>query len=80
MEAADIQKLIQQETRGLPENALSEILDFILFLKQKLSSHTSRDREFEFNINRELNELNSTGLTHLEEEFRGYRDLYPHEK
>jgi hypothetical protein len=56
----------------LPAEALKEIIDFIDFLKFKLSDKAIKD-----NINYDLSELDKKEISHLEEEFRDYKELYP---
>ena len=74
-----IEKLILKETEGLPPHALNEVLDFIKFIKEKkLKQHG--DDIFNSNLEFELSLLDRKELTHLEEEFKDYKELYPREK
>jgi len=74
-----IEKLILKETKGLPPYALIEILDFIQFIKEKKLKKTREDM-FKDSLNLELSQMDKKELFHLEEEFKDYKELYPHEK
>lgn len=74
-----IEKTILQETKGLPPYALNEILDFIQFIKEKKIKKKGVDI-FKDSLNLELSLLDKKGLTHLEEEFKDYKEIYPREK
>jgi hypothetical protein len=69
-----IEKLILKETKGLPPHALNEILDFIQFIKEKKLKQNGDDI-FKSNLEIELSLLDKKELTHLEEEFKDYKDL-----
>lgn len=66
------EKLIQY-SKGLPEDDLQEILDFIQFIRQK------RMKKSVDNITAELSDLSYSQAAHVEEEFTDYRQLYPSE-
>ena len=70
MTTGQLEKAVLEYTKGLPKEALKEILDFIQFIRQKKSSD---------NLTSELTRLNSLQIQHLEEEFQDYRQLYPSE-
>lgn len=74
-----IEKLILKETKGLPPNALNEILDFIQFIKEKKLTK-NRDDIYKSNLDLELNLLDKKELSHLEEEIKDYKEIYPREK
>lgn len=78
MSKTSIEKIIVDETKGLSNEALSEILDFIRFIKYKNLNRDSKN-EFEKNINQNLSKLSQASLVHLENEFENYKELYPHE-
>lgn len=80
MKQLEFEKRIHEEIKGLPENMLSEILDFALFLRHKISHKPDQRKSYETGINQELDKLDNTELIHLEEEFRDYKKLYPHER
>lgn len=66
----NIPDLILKEAKQLPEDLLKEVLDFVLFLKNK-----NKQAEPE----KVLSALQHTELTHLESEFENYKEQYPHE-
>ena len=74
-----IQQTIIKETQRLPFEGLQEVLDFIQFLKmknfEKIKPNPSLDGKWE----KELQILNESSLTHLEQEFVNYKELYPYE-
>jgi len=69
----NIPDLILQETKQLPDDLLKEVLDFVLFLKNKSNIKNLKKGEDE------LNALQQNELKHLEYEFENYKDLYPNE-
>ena len=71
-----IEKLILKETKGLPPFALDEVLDFILFIKEKKLKKD--DDTFKSSLESELSLLDHKEMAHLEEEFKDYKELYPH--
>ena len=70
MTSGQLEKAVLEYTKGLPKEALKEILDFIQFIRQKKSPDS---------LTSELTQLNSSQTQHLEEEFQDYRQLYPSE-
>lgn len=78
MSKAVLEKMILEETKDLSFETLSEILDFIQFLKVKKSANKI-DKSFSESIGLNLAELNQTSLIHLEKEFENYKETYPHE-
>ncbi|MCO4291743.1 hypothetical protein NF867_02570 [Solitalea sp. MAHUQ-68] len=70
-----IENLIFQETKGLSEATLKEILDFVLFLKQKSAGSTPKSTIFY-----DLQLMQSSEVNHLEEEFADYKKLFPLEE
>ncbi|HEY8782380.1 MAG TPA: hypothetical protein VIM16_12220 [Mucilaginibacter sp.] len=66
----NIPEIILEETKHLSDDLLKEVLDFILFLKNK--SHSSTDTQA-------LSALQQSELSHLESEFDNYKLLYPNE-
>jgi hypothetical protein len=73
-----IEKLILKETKGLPPFALNEVLDFILFIKEKKLKKNIDT--FKSNLESELSLLDHIEVSHLEEEFKDYKEIYPREK
>ena len=72
-----IEKLILKETKGLPPFALNEVLDFILFIKEKKLK--KKNYSFSSDLESELSLVDHKEMIHLEEEFRDYKELFPRE-
>ena len=78
MNKLEMEKTILEESKGLSISALREILDFMRFIKSK---HMEEGKmELVDNVKRELSELDKASLTHLEAEFKNYKELYPYEQ
>lgn len=73
MTTGELEEELLRYTKGLPKETLQEIIDFVQFVRQK------RLRKTADNITAELSLLNSTQITHLEEEFKDYKQRYPSE-
>lgn len=67
----NIPDLILKETKHLSDDLLKEVLDFILFLKSKNQKPLTETEE--------LSSLQHNELSHLEDEFKNYKNLYPNE-
>ncbi len=72
MTASQIENQIIQSSKGLPVDILQEVLDFIQFLKLKKAGTLT-------SVQSGLTELDTSEITHLEEEFIDYKIAYPHE-
>jgi hypothetical protein len=66
----NIPEIILEETKHLSDDLLKEVLDFILFLKNKNQNQTDTHV---------LSSLQQSELIHLEDEFENYKVLYPNE-
>jgi hypothetical protein len=73
-----IAKMIVEETKNLSFETLSEVLDFIRFIKAKKYQHLLSE-DYKKDVDAELSELNKVSLLHLEDEFANYKEEYPHE-
>lgn len=73
MTTVQLEKTLIEYTKGLPKEALLEILDFIQFVKHK------RFKKTVDNLTADLSFLSSSQTDHLEEEFKDYKQLYPSE-
>ena len=73
MTTTQLEQALIEYSKGLPKEALEEILDFIQFIRQK-----KMKVPFE-NLTYELKSLSQSESKHLEEEFKDYKDLYPNE-
>ncbi len=78
MNKLEMEKTILEESKGLSISALREILDFMRFIKSKRMNE-GRMEPID-NVKRELSELDKASLTHLEAEFKDYKELYPYEQ
>lgn len=74
-----IEKMIVEEARNLSFEALSEVLDFIQFIKTKKYQHLVNEN-FKKDIDSDLSKLNTVSLLHLEDEFANYKEEYHYEK
>jgi hypothetical protein len=72
-------ELLMREIQGLPKEALAEVINFVRFLRTKLSSQKKKMKSLD-SITAELRMLSRNEVQHLEEEFVNYRKLYPREK
>ncbi len=70
MTVAQLEKTLLAYTKGLPKEAIREILDFVQFIRQQRMSNKD-------SIKAELTRLNHSQAAHLEKEFKDYRKLYP---
>ncbi len=75
-----VEKLISDEIRGLSVYSLDEILNFIRFIRQKEFKKIKKDVFNSDNLNSELILMDRKQLSHLEEEFQNYQELYPREQ
>lgn len=73
MSITQLEKKLLKSTKGLPEGALQEVIDFVQFLRSK------RSKKPLDNITAELSDLSSSETEHLEEEFKDYKKIYPSE-
>ena len=64
---------IQQTVKKLPEEKMHEVADFADYLLDKTSKKQGQD------ISQNLTDLDKKSLSHLENEFKDYRENYPHE-
>lgn len=72
--AQQLEKELIRYSKGLPEDALQEILDFIQFIRQKRLKKPVDD------VTAELSDLSFSQTAHVEEEFKDYKQLYPSEQ
>ncbi len=78
MTSQTYQALINEGIKGLPEKALSEILDFIFFLRKRALQPEAFEEELRNTLlDHELNQLSQSETAHLEEEFKDYARQYP---
>lgn len=73
MTSKQLEEELLKNTKGLPKEALQEIIDFVQFIRQKKLEESPDD------INAALSSLSASQTGHLEQEFQDYKDLYPSE-
>lgn len=74
------QQLILEGIKGLPSEALVEIVNFIYFVqKRMLQPHAFAEEVHQGLLNAELRHLSHDEEAHLEEEFKDYDRRYPRE-
>lgn len=74
------QQMIMEGIKGLPSEILSEILDFICFMRKKALYPQEFEKSLEMEISRqELKTLSQQEQEHLEKEFEKYDQIYPKE-
>jgi hypothetical protein len=72
------QSLINEGIKGLPSEALAEIVDFIFFLRKRKFQPEAFEEEIKnASIEAELNQMSRDEEVHLEKEFENYDKLYP---
>jgi len=72
MTTSQIQKTLYNYTKGLPKDALQEVLDFVQFIRQRTLKYSGK-------ATKKKSSLSSSQTLHLEEEFKNYKLLYPSE-
>jgi hypothetical protein len=78
MSTQTYQKVILEGIRGLPAEALAEILDFVLFLRKRTFDREGFEQEMQsVLLNAELSELSRAEEAHLETEIEGYEQQFP---
>lgn len=77
MSKEELKRNISLETEDLPSEILREVLDFIQFLKSK---KFEKSKAFQTKVSKELIDLGSSSISHLEEEFLNYKDQYPRDQ
>jgi hypothetical protein len=73
MNTAQIHDLISENTKGLPQELLEEVLDFIQFIKAKKLIARSNYSYPTFA------DTSASEEQHLMDEFADYKTTYPHE-
>jgi len=71
MEASYLEKKLLQFTKDLPDESIEEVINFAKFqrFKEGLSDQVHYENE--------LSDLNESEITHLEEEFKDYKNRFP---
>ncbi|MFN3848357.1 MAG: hypothetical protein ACK4NY_02960 [Spirosomataceae bacterium] len=77
IKSVDFEQVIIQGIKGLPKQYLSEVADFVLFIRQKsLQKKDFYDLEA---IQKDMSLLNERELSHLEDEFKDFDKDFPKE-
>ena len=77
MEAnVNLKELINEGIRDLPPNYLSEVADFVVFIRQKALEQRPYDLA---EISHELSLLDAHERQHLDDEFADFEQLFPKE-
>lgn len=78
MNTQNYEQLIVTGIKGLPQEMLREVADFVYFLRRRAANPESFEEEqYHVLIEQELSNLNESETEHLEEEFADYDNLYP---
>ncbi|MCP1382620.1 DUF2281 domain-containing protein [Runella salmonicolor] len=72
MGALELRNAILERTALLPESLLQEVYDFVEFLNLKQQRYLS-------DLEDNLSVFTQSEITHVEEEFLNYKELYPRE-
>jgi hypothetical protein len=74
------QQLILEGIKDLPPEVLVEIVDFIYFVRKRtLQPQAFAEEVYPALLDAELRQLSCDEEAHLEDEFKNYDRLYPHE-
>ena len=77
-DSLDLHKTIINSLHGLPDSSLREIAEYIFFIRQKALSPIQFQQQFEeMLLVEEMESLEVNEISHLEEEFKDYKNLYP---
>lgn len=72
----DLEQLITEGIKGLPQQYLSEVADFVVFVRRRAMEQRPYDIE---SIRRELSLLDAHEQQHLEDEFKDFDQQFPKE-
>lgn len=72
----DLEQLITEGIRGLPQAYLSEVADFVVFVRRKAMEQQPYDVE---TVQRELSGLSTREQQHLDNEFQDFDQRFPKE-
>ena len=73
MNTTQLENELLRYTKGLSQEALREVIDFVQFLRQKRLKSASNS------LTKDLSLMSSEQTSHLEDEFKDYKKLYPSE-
>lgn len=74
------QDLITEGIRGLPEEFLSQIADYVYFVRRRITQPKAFEAEmYSTLLQTELSHMNQHEFSHLDEEFANYEQQFPKE-
>ena len=78
MNQISYEKLIISGIKGLPNETLREVADFVYFLRRRSADPKGFDEEqYRSLLEEDLASLEKSEVEHLEKEFADYEQLYP---
>ena len=78
MNQVSYEKLIISGIKGLPNETLREVADFVYFVRRRAADPKGFDEEqYRTLLNEDLSSLSKSEVEHLDEEFADYEQLYP---
>lgn len=72
----NLEQLINEGIKGLPQHYLNEVADFVLFVRRRAMEQQPYNAE---GIRQELHLLNAHERQHLEDEFKDFDEQFPKE-
>jgi len=73
-------QLIVDGIQDLPMDLLAEIADFVYFVRKRASDPDQfAVEQYTSLLHQDLQQMSAAEANHLEAEFQGYEQLYPHE-
>jgi endonuclease III-like uncharacterized protein len=78
MNENNLEQLIIEGIKGLPQESLAEIIDFIYFMRKKVIQPEAYQEELLNELlDLDMKRLDYDEAIHLEKEFEGYDKIYP---
>ena len=74
--SVDLEQIIKEGIKGLPQSYLSEVADFVVFVRRRAMEQKPYDIAA---IRQELSLLDAHEQAHLDEEFRDFDQQFPKE-
>ena len=74
--SVNLEQIIKEGIKGLPQTYLSEVADFVVFVRRRAMKQQPYDMTA---IRQELSQLSAHEQAHLEEEFRDFDQQFPRE-
>ena len=74
--SVDLEQIIKEGIKGLPQSYLSEVADFVVFVRRRAMEQQPYDIAA---IRQELSLLDAHEQAHLDEEFRDFDQQFPKE-